>query len=386
MTTLPQTTGIRLPRPIGSGPPAVGGMLAPGMPGAPSAAVASGMTAADIWRVIRANLWLIAALFVFSGVVGVAVNWYLAKFHSRYTAVGLVAVEPRQRWDPMGKRDSDYVDWGSLQIEQRTHASLLTSEALLKGALSDANSPVRGTTWFKHFQVGTYVDVAKATEDLIERFGTTPITDSKLIKVEMSAPDKKEAKLILEHIVNLHLEEQQKINNALMLDRTTTLTTLKSKYETEIRELEDRRNELLMQISADVAGDPSQPDGAQFRLREMVKKQIELDAAATVARVHAEALERKAQKGKSEASSVEEAREASDSAAAVAAAHLAGVEKLRASAGDLAISAADYRALSGELENLRQSLHRVRELLSQVSNTSAHTTVRWAQRVSIRDD
>ena len=302
------------------------------------------------------------------------------------TAIGLVAVELPQRWTPLGDATEVPTDWSHVAIEQRTHASLLTSEALLKSALSDANSPVRGTTWFKQFEDGTYVDVSDAAKDLIRRFSATPVPESKLIKVEMSASDKKDAKVILEHIVNLHLEEQQKIHNALMLDRTTTLTTLKSKYETEIRELEDRRNELLMQISADVAGDLSQPDGAQFRLREMVKKQIELDAAATVARVHAEALERKAQKGKSEASSVEEAREASDSAAAVAAAHLAGVEKLQASAGDLAISAADYRALSGELENLRQSLHRVRELLSQVSNTSAHTTVRWAQRVSIRDD
>src|SRR5262245_2197041 len=48
---------------------------------------------------------------------------------------GLVAVEPRGRWDPLEKSRETAVDWASLAIEQRTQASLLTGDALISAVL-----------------------------------------------------------------------------------------------------------------------------------------------------------------------------------------------------------------------------------------------------------
>src|SRR4051794_21849133 len=90
MTTLPQTTSIRLPRPAGGGALAVGG--AGGVP----APAGFGMTAGDVWRVLRANAWLIVLAVLLGGVIGFVVNMYLAKNYSRYTATGWVQIAEKR--------------------------------------------------------------------------------------------------------------------------------------------------------------------------------------------------------------------------------------------------------------------------------------------------
>jgi len=75
MTTLPQTTTIRLPRPAGSGssmqlaPTGGGGVPGAVMPGMMQGA-STGMSAADLWRVLRNHVWLILAILVLSAVAG----------------------------------------------------------------------------------------------------------------------------------------------------------------------------------------------------------------------------------------------------------------------------------------------------------------------------
>src|SRR5688572_26527716 len=88
MTTLPTTTPVRLPRPAGPQP------LGMPMPVAAQPANAFQMTGADVWRVIRSNIWLILIMFVLSIGIGFALNVYLARFHSSYTATGLAQVSP----------------------------------------------------------------------------------------------------------------------------------------------------------------------------------------------------------------------------------------------------------------------------------------------------
>src|SRR6476469_10555841 len=85
MTSLPQTAPSRLARPASNGQ----------LPGPVLMAQAGGanpLTGADIWRVIRANIWLILGTLIAAAVVGYLANmWLLAKF-SRYTSTGLLAV------------------------------------------------------------------------------------------------------------------------------------------------------------------------------------------------------------------------------------------------------------------------------------------------------
>src|SRR5688500_18249925 len=110
MTTLPQTTNIRLPRPVGLGPMAGAGGpmgLAAHAQHAPAAPV--GMSGGDVWRVIRANVWLIILSLVAAAIVGAGMYLYLASFHPRFTAVGYVQVAPPNGFNPMDIRMKEMV-------------------------------------------------------------------------------------------------------------------------------------------------------------------------------------------------------------------------------------------------------------------------------------
>src|SRR5215471_11922318 len=123
MTTLPTTTRIQLPRPAG------GALAAPGHAPAPSAV---GMTAGDVWRVLRAHLWLIILSLVIGGAAGFFINMYLAKNYSRFTALGLVQITEKRvgRITEQGGVDFE-IDTSTLNIEQRSQAAYLKTDALI---------------------------------------------------------------------------------------------------------------------------------------------------------------------------------------------------------------------------------------------------------------
>jgi capsular exopolysaccharide synthesis family protein len=299
MTTLPQTTGIRLPRPVGAAPPALSGQaggLAQSHGG--GAAASLGMTPADIWRVLRANAWLLAGLFVFALVAGYGMNWYLLRNHARYTATAFVQVEPRVSNKLLNKGSADeYQDWSGLQIQQRTQAAYLTSEGLISMVLSDANSPIRSTEWFKQFIVGNVPNVAAAKADLLDRFNASPITDSQVIRVEMSTPNPTDARTIVETVVNKHLENVQQQRSNQVLDRTTALNNLKIKFETKIRELQDRQNNRMMQLNIGAIGTPGRYTATDVELQTLLNKQIEMNANAAAMQAQYENILQQIQNG-----------------------------------------------------------------------------------------
>src|SRR5918992_2703428 len=96
MTTLPQTAPVRMPRPVvptqlavHSGPHSA---LSLSSRDAASGGAAAGLTAHDMWRIIRGNIWLILITVLVAAVAGYGVNSYLARYHSQYTAKGYVLV------------------------------------------------------------------------------------------------------------------------------------------------------------------------------------------------------------------------------------------------------------------------------------------------------
>src|SRR5688500_6660317 len=121
MTTLPQTTPMRLPRPAGgAGQIAIPSAAPGGMVGLSSQA-GTGMTGADVWRVFRSNWWLIALFVVLAGGAGIIINRYLAKHHPQYKSTGLVKVEVAY------EVFNQYADEGAttpatLEVEQKTQA------------------------------------------------------------------------------------------------------------------------------------------------------------------------------------------------------------------------------------------------------------------------
>src|SRR6476620_4764044 len=101
MTTLPQTAPIRLPRTVSSGqlPGQLGPIQAHAHPvfPVPGAGGNAPMGAADVWRVIRSNLWLIILMLAVCAGGGYLVNRYVLKpYFARYESTALLRVTTLQ--------------------------------------------------------------------------------------------------------------------------------------------------------------------------------------------------------------------------------------------------------------------------------------------------
>src|ERR1051326_5257407 len=214
MTTLPQTTAIRLPRPA---PAAIMAHAQPG--GAMAAAHQSQMSGADAWRVIRSNLWFILAALAISAVAGYAINWWLAKYHSRYTATAFIQIQPSTPLSLNIDARQGGQDMASLAIEQKTQVALLTHEGLLINVLKNPSGDIRKTEWFKSFDGNIF----KAKEDLLDNLRVVAVPETKLVSVAMSYSNPADTKVIVEEIVGQHLRNQQEQTQNRILERSQML-------------------------------------------------------------------------------------------------------------------------------------------------------------------
>src|SRR5277367_1402310 len=125
MTTLPQAAALRLPRPAFSNLP-VAAVPVGGAIGYPQQSSASAMTGADAWRVIRSNLWLIILMLIVSAAAGYGINYWLLRYHPRYTAEGKVLVLGTVEDTAAGlMRETNSLDVNTLPMEVRLHTSML---------------------------------------------------------------------------------------------------------------------------------------------------------------------------------------------------------------------------------------------------------------------
>ncbi len=178
MTTLPQTTPIRMPRPNGSNSvvasPSVGPVQAMLPP-------QQGLTLGDAWRVIRGNLWLIIVLVCISAVAGFFINQHLERYYSRYTSTGLIQFTPPNN-DPIHNPDPQ-INGGELALELATQAQILKQDSLLTKVLTNPNSEIRKTMWFNQFP-----NYQAAKAELAAQFNVSPIAGTRLIQASMTTP------------------------------------------------------------------------------------------------------------------------------------------------------------------------------------------------------
>jgi succinoglycan biosynthesis transport protein ExoP len=259
MTTLPQTTPMRLPRPAGggqitipSGPPAA----ALGMPaGGPQ------MTASDVWRVFRSNLWLIALMVVVAAVIGYFVNSYLAKHYPKYTAPALVRVQlPSEVFS--NNADEGSVLPQTLEVEVKRQALGLRQPQLMLDVLTNSDR-VRQTDWFKGFNN----DIAEAKENLLQNFAVSPMLNSGLISVEMTDRHPKDARVIVEEVVKRYTEEQQK-------QAFNVWTASAANYDEQYRQYKSKYDKIAAQLTN---ANPSAGDAQSYELFAQAKnKEYEL--------------------------------------------------------------------------------------------------------------
>jgi len=295
MTTLPTTTAIRMPR-----QPTPTALAAPQQMGLSTAAAtpaAGTMTANDVMRVLRANFWLIILSLIIFGILGVVANQLLLKFYPRFTAVGFIRVELPRLID-IDRKESEIPDVGPLGIMSKTQAQLLRQSTLFSSVLADSTKQIQQTGWIQKFRKsnGT-LDVADAREDLEDYFSVSPIQDSQLVRISMTTKNAKDARIIVEDIVNQHLSDQDKGRRDRNISRMDQLNTMKRKLEynnnanaNQIRTLQKELNDAGMATTNRVSP-------RENELFELTRKQIEIKSDYEQAKSQYEMMAQQFQQG-----------------------------------------------------------------------------------------
>ncbi len=253
MTTLPQTTPIRVPQ--HSGP----SHLAVPVSAQPTGGSTSSppMTGADVWRVIRANIWLIVILVAVSSIAGYFFNGYLENNFSVYTATGWVRILPAPSVDPLHTNNVG-INYQELSIEQKSDAQLLRTDGLINKVLGDSTNPIRQTNWYNNTCNG---EPEKARKLLDEKLVVIPIPDSQLIRVDMSAPDRKDTPVIITAIVNQAIADNRDFISRKNSTEQKRYLDLKEQYRAELadvtKEVDELASELNLSGSGTIAGGSS---------------------------------------------------------------------------------------------------------------------------------
>jgi capsular exopolysaccharide synthesis family protein len=279
---------MRLPRPAGA--PQPGQFPTPGQtPGFQ-------MTAGDVWRVIRANLWLIITLVVVAAAIGFVVNTLLAKYAPRYTATGVVAVQGAVLYDPLKQPIMN--DQSGLPVEQRTQAMLLQSEQLFSAVLSKPNSQIRTkTTWFREMAGANGDNIERAKKDLEKNFDVAPMLETKLIKASMTYTVPADTQIIVQEIVDEHIRQQQELARNQQMSRSQVLSNMKEAARIKLGEVNRDLQQLQIKLSMGGGGEPGRLNSKEMELGELLRKQLELTEDVQMAKAKYESIDKAVQKG-----------------------------------------------------------------------------------------
>jgi len=245
-----------------------------GMPGAGTFQ----MTPGDVWRILRANLWLIIILVMVCGAGGYLAHRVWAAYWPSYTATGLLEIKMEITKDAVNERVSEVSDTRLVTLA-RTQQQMLTFPELFSAVLAKPG-PMRDTDWFKQFKGNTQ----DAKDDLEKHFRVAPFPDSALLTVRMSCQNPKDAKTIVDEMVKEHLERQRRVADDALTDRTKGLSSLKDQYDkgiTDISGLIQKRQMLLAEKGAGVEGMFS---AKEVELRALVEGAIKISSDAADAK------------------------------------------------------------------------------------------------------
>ncbi len=278
MTTLPQTSPMRLPRPMSPSHLAAPVAAAAAAIAPPTQGTMNPMTGSDVWRVLRANFWLIVVVVVGAMAAGVVINMWLAAKHPRFTATGLIRVSVEEEAPTFGQiRVSSGASSQNIEIEQHDQAQRLKQPSLLVKVL--AKSKIRETQWFREFvtiERGQPVeDLAAAKEDLQDKLLVSPVPNSRLVQVSMSYTAPRDCATIVEEVVNEFLQEVRgnRTNNELL--KTQTLEQLRQTYSNELNEKVARIRRIAEQMG-EKGLTLNGPGSKDYELQALIGQQVHI--------------------------------------------------------------------------------------------------------------
>lgn len=232
MTTLPQTTPVRLPALMPAGPQGPSAQLAP-VPAAEGAQ----LTGADAWRIIRSHSLLIVFCVALFAIGGYLLNLLWLRYWPTYSAVGMVRLEQRVMIDPLNEKYNTLTR-DEMLTELRGQAELFRSEALFAAVLKDSTR-IRGTDWYREYSKpndkGVLVLDSKAAKEYLQKhFSVSPIPESPLLVIRFDYRNAGDCKLVIEEIVERHLADQGKKQQARYTEQNTALNRMRGDYKSKL--------------------------------------------------------------------------------------------------------------------------------------------------------
>lgn len=294
MTTLPSTTPVRVPQPIG-------------MPVAyvPGSAAGAGntfqLTGADVWRIVRANLWLIILFVIFFGIAGYLTNLLLLKRYPLYRATGFLLVETQYRPSAIGYNPMVEMSNDALTAMLRTQTALLQTDSLFASLLKK-ESKLRETSWYNQFMVpdnqgGLIFDASAAKKYLEDKLRVSPVSDSALLKVEFVYKVPEDTKVIVNELVDEHLRQQGQAASLKLTRQTDSLRRLEMDLGSQITTKQSAIRNRQVMLNQKGMGNVSNFNIKEVELRALVEAQLKLSGNASEARNMYERMAQQAQAG-----------------------------------------------------------------------------------------
>jgi polysaccharide biosynthesis transport protein len=199
-------------------------------------------TPKDILRALRRRMWLIIIVTTLSAILGV-ISWYILKqYCPAYSSSAVIRCKmPVQ--EGVFSTQSLMPNTQVISMETASRAANLNNEGFLSNVLSNRRA-VQETSWFKEWG-----DSAKRMENMKSSFRASPIRDTDLVKVSMTASSPEEAKLILDEALQEFMSRMRETAEGALRD---TLEAL-NKERTSVEEQLKANEEELRRLSLDAA-------------------------------------------------------------------------------------------------------------------------------------
>jgi len=250
------------------------------------------MSAADVWRVLRANAWLISAGLVVSIIVGFIAYELLLRYYPKYTATAIVAVSPPVQLDPL-KVGQETVNTSVLVMEQQNNAQLLKQQRLYSEVLEDPNSPVRDTAWLRQYNGNNPL----AERDLMDYLLVTPVQDTNQIRVEFGAASSQDAIKIIESVVDQLMDDESKQNAAEQQSRSMQLTAMLQRLEQRRTDTVDDMHDKEVHLNISGVEGSGRLNVKETALEDLTKERMDAELRFALAKEDYNDLESKIKAG-----------------------------------------------------------------------------------------
>jgi len=210
----------------------------------PSAAGGMAMTPKEIVGILRRHIWMILIFTILGTIIGGGA-WYLCnRYLPKYTSKRAIDVDMPITDDPLKIATSQVAKDIYYQF-RFTKASLVKQQSMLEELLR--RDDVRDTEWFKRYAKvdasGRLIGdqdkaVNKAYKKLEDNLGASAPRDQNYILVSMSCASAKEAKLIVDEMVEVFLAQQRNLAQRGLRDDLTQLTKQRDEIQITLNGIE----------------------------------------------------------------------------------------------------------------------------------------------------